>query len=95
MGVIARCDCYESTVDGQNFLGKVNNETPQRTADQARNSAYNRCSKNMDNSLAASVSNCHYIKAVDEKVGKRIKRRIEKITGDEENNLHNDLISTL
>ena len=95
MGVLARCDCYESTVDGQRYLGKVNNKLATRTATAARAQAAGECMKNMDEASNATVNNCQYIKAVDEKVGKVIKRRIEKIKDDEENNLHNDLIGTL
>jgi len=95
MGVIARCDCFESTIDGVKNLGKAHNVKPARTERGARNQAFVACSKQMDDASNASVDNCTYIKAIDEKVGKVIKRRIEKLTGDDESNLQNDLLSTL
>lgn len=93
MGMIARCSCSESTIDGQRNLGKFNSEKAFKTERGARNSVYGQCAKGVDGFV--SINECQYIKVVDEKVGKSIKRRVENIKDDEENNLHNDLISTL
>lgn len=95
MGVIAVCQCNEGTVDGLKFLGNVSNETPTRREKAARHQAFAKCTERASDSLSAEIANCHYIKVIDEKVGKRIKRRIERIKDDEENNLQNDLLSTL
>ncbi len=95
MGILARCDCHENTIDGQKYLGKVNNDLATRTEKAARTQAFGKCKSNVDDAQDAVISNCQYIKAVDEKVGSHIKRRIEKIKDDEENNLHNDLLGTL
>jgi len=95
MGILARCDCHENTIDGQKYLGKVNNKLATRTEATARAQAFGACQNDVDVKENAVVSNCQYIKAVDEKVGQVVKRRIEKIKDDEENNLHNDLLGTL
>lgn len=96
MGVLARCDCRESTIDGEKNLGKVSNKNPTRSEQNARNQAFQACAKEADDSLSITVTNCQYIKVVDEKVGaNKFKRRLERIKDDEENNLHNDLLSTL
>lgn len=96
MGVLARCDCQESTIDGRKNLGKVSNQIPTRSEQNARNQAYKACAKAADDSLSISVTNCQYIKIVDEKIGEnKFKRRVERIKDDEENSLHNDLLSTL
>ena len=96
MGVLARCDCRESTIDGERNLGKVSNVNPTRSEQNARNQAYQSCAKEASDSLSVSITNCQYIKVVDEKVGNnKYKRRLERIKDDEENNLHNDLLGTL
>jgi hypothetical protein len=95
MGLIARCDCTESTVDGQREVGKFTSIKSFRTEKGARNSVYSQCLKEASDSMSIAVTNCQYIKIVDEKIGKKINRRVERIKDDEENNLHNDLISTL
>lgn len=95
MGIIAHCNCYESTIDGQKFLGKVVNKVPTRSESNARTQAFSQCQNEASEAIGASINNCQYIKAVDERIGKVIKRRIEKLKDDEENNLHNDLIGTL
>ncbi len=95
MGMIARCECSETTVDGQRSLGKYASEKSFRTEKAALNSVYSQCLKEASDSLSVSVANCQYIKVIDQKIGKSIKRRVENIKDDEENNLHNDLISTL
>lgn len=95
MGLIARCECTETTIDGERSLGKFPSEKSFRTEKAARNSVYHQCLKEASDSLSVSVRDCQYIKIVDQKVGKAIKRRVENIKDDEENNLHNDLISTL
>ncbi len=93
MGMIARCSCSESTIDGERELGKFNSEKAFKTDKGARGSVYSQCAKQSDGFV--SVINCQYIKVVDQKNGKSIKRRVENIKDEEENNLHNDLISTL
>lgn len=96
MGVLARCDCRESTIDGERNLGKVSNQNPTRSEQNARNQAYNACTKLGSDSLSINISNCQYIKVIDEKVSEtKFKRRVERIKDDEENNLANDLLSTL
>ncbi len=96
MGIIAQCDCTESTIDGQKELGKVSNKIGTKSESRARKEAYNTCAKAASDSLSVNISNCQYIKIVDSKVGKnKYKRRVERIKDDEENNLHNDLLSTL
>lgn len=96
MGVLARCDCSESTIDGDRDLGKVSNINPTRSEQNARNQAYQACAKEASDSLSITISNCQYIKVVDEKLSNnKYKRRLERIKDDEENNLHNDLLSTL
>lgn len=96
MGVIAQCDCTESTVDGQRDLGKVSNTKAARTESYARKQAYQTCSNAASDSLSSNISNCQYIKVVDAKISEgKFKRRVERIKDDEENNLHNDLLSTL
>lgn len=93
MGMIARCSCSESTIDGDRELGKFNSEKAFKTDKAARGSVYSQCAKQAEGFV--SVTNCQYIKVVDQKNGKSIKRRVENIKDEEENNLHNDLISTL
>lgn len=96
MGVLARCDCRESTIDGDRNLGKVTNDSPTRSEQNARNQASVACSNRASDSLSVSISNCQYIKVIDEKVSAtKFKRRVERIKDDEENNLANDLLSTL
>jgi len=95
MGILARCDCHENTIDGQKYLGKVNNDLATRTEKAARDQAFGKCQSNVDDKNEAVITNCQYIKAIDEKVGNVVKRHIEKIKDDEENNLQNDLIGTL
>ncbi len=93
MGMIARCSCSESTVDGERKLGQFASTKSFKTDQAARNSVYAQCSKQADGPV--NVSDCQYIKVVDQKNGTKIKRHIVKIKDEEENNLHNDLISTL
>lgn len=93
MGMIAHCQCSESTVDGERNLGSFKSEKAFKTDQGARNSVYKQCAKQADGFV--SVSNCQYIKIVDQKNGKSIKRHVVNIKDDEENSLHNDLISTL
>jgi hypothetical protein len=93
MGMIARCSCTESTVDGDRNLGRFTSAKSFKSDQAARNSIYAQCSKKADG--AVSVSDCQYIKVVDQKNGKKIKRHVVNIKDDEENSLHNDLISTL
>lgn len=95
MGLIARCSCSESTIDGQRELGKYTSEKSFKTERAARGSVYTQCVKQATDSEQISIADCQYIKIVDQKNGKSIKRRVENIKDDEENNLHNDLISTL
>lgn len=93
MGMIARCSCTESTVDGQRELGRFTSAKSFKSDQAARNSIYSQCSAKADG--VVSVSECQYIKVVDQKNGKKIKRHVVNIKDDEENSLHNDLISTL
>lgn len=96
MGVLVNCDCSESTIDGQRYLQKVQNKKTTRSDQNALNQAYSACSKLATNSLAITVTNCQYIKVVDEKIGQnKYKRRVERIVDDAENSLHQDLLSTL
>jgi hypothetical protein len=95
MGVLANCHCSESTIDGSKNLGKVSNSTPTRSERNARLQAYNKCAGLASDSLSITISNCQYIKVIDEKVGKNFKRRVERIKDDEENSMQNDLLSTL
>ncbi len=93
MGMIARCSCSESTVDGQREMGRFTSAKSFKTDQAARNSVYAQCSKQAR--ALVNVTDCQYIKVVDQKNGKTIKRHVVNIKDDEENNLHNDLISTL
>jgi len=96
MGIIAQCDCIESTIDGQREIGKVSNTKAARTESYARKQAYQNCASAANDSLSISIVNCQYIKVIDAKISKgKFKRRVERIKDDEENNLHNDLLSTL
>ncbi len=93
MGMIARCSCTESNVDGERDLGRFSSEKSYRSDQAARNSIYAQCSKQANGFV--SVTECQYIKVIDQKNGKKIKRHVVNIKDEEENSLHNDLISTL
>lgn len=96
IGVATICDCYERTIDGESYLGKVGNRTPARTERDARLSAKSECNRiDKDDQFSPHIQNCVYSKAIQERVGKVVKSRIERMSGDDENSMANDLISTL
>lgn len=96
IGVATVCDCYERTIDGEHYLGKVGSKNAARTESAARLEAKKECSRrDKDPAFAAQIQNCVYSKAVQERVGNKIISRIERLANDEENSLHNDLLGTL
>jgi hypothetical protein len=96
IGVATICDCYERTIDGETYLGKVGNRTPARTERAARISAKNECNRlDRDDQFTPHIQNCVYSKAIQERVGRHVRSRIERLSGDAENSMANDLLSTL
>ena len=97
IGVAAICDCYERTIDGEHYLGKVGNSSSAKDIDQAKVIATSQCKGKDDKrtEFVPYIDNCTFSKAIQERIGKVMKSHIERIKDEEEDNLQKDLLGTL